>query len=162
MIQKKTGFVFLVSLFLTSIFAEDILYQDADIKMNIPHFWTMQYEDNGQIAIEPNGEVVIIFMMLKSTDIDNAIKEAKDYIDSSITGVTELTDITNFSLNGMKAYAYDAKGILNNISEIDIGVMILFTPNNKIIMILGLALSETFKNHEKTFTDILNSITPNK
>lgn len=152
-------FIFLFSL-TSNAFCEEIYYNDAKMKMLIPADWTMQYEDNGQIAIGPNGDIVIIFMLMKSDVTSDAIIELKDHINSFITDVKETTKIESLTLNGLPGYAYDAKGVLNKTRPIDIGAMILTTTNNKIVMVLALAISETYEKYEESFLSIIDSITP--
>ena len=158
---KNLFFFFIFLFFLTSnAFCEEIYYNDAKMKMLIPADWTMQYEDNGQIAIGPNGDIVIIFMLMKSDVTSDAIIELKDHINSFITDVKETTKIEPLTLNGLSGFAYDAKGVLNKTRPIDIGAMILTTTNDKIVMVLALAISETYEKYEESFLSIIDSITP--
>ncbi|MBP7553208.1 MAG: hypothetical protein KA885_07255 [Spirochaetes bacterium] len=157
-------YFFFLLLFLFSwtfgTFGDEINYNDAKIKMQIPSDWTMQYEDNGQIAIGPNGDIVIIFMLMKSEATSDAIIELKDHINSFIMDVKETTTIEALTLNGMAGYAYDATGVLNKTRPIDIGAMILSTINDKIVMVLALAISETYEKYEESFLSIIDSISP--
>lgn len=72
---KIKSFLFLFIILFSpasNAFCEEVYYNDAKIKMLIPADWTMQYEENGQIAIGPNGDIVIIFMLMKSDATSDA------------------------------------------------------------------------------------------
>ncbi|HNZ25949.1 MAG TPA: hypothetical protein PLG34_10080 [Spirochaetota bacterium] len=160
---KIKSFLFLFIILFSpasNAFCEEVYYNDAKIKMLIPADWTMQYEENGQIAIGPNGDIVIIFMLMKSDATSDAIIELKDHINSFIADVKETTNIEPLTLNGLSGYAYDARGVLNKSRPIDIGAMILINTNNKIVMVLALAISETYKKYEESFLSIIDSISP--
>lgn len=166
--MKRSVFTFsafaafaLFAAFATTSHADKRTHAAAKVSIDVPDGWKIDAEEDNMTITDAADECAIFFIVLETDDLHKAL----DAIDSELSKVAKNIKWedkpSELKLNGMDAIALDGKGKIDG-TDADMGVMLINTPADKILLVLGAVESAKSSKHEADVEKILKSIKPEK
>jgi hypothetical protein len=129
----------------------------AKIKLWFPDGWELA-EDEGDWTIQdPDEEVTIALTLFEASQFDAALDDLDRELAKKVDNLVRASKPTQTKINGLKATGLTARGKHDGI-PVEIEVLLVATPADKILLFYGMAEAGKFKKHSRTITRILQSI----
>ncbi|MCO4770069.1 MAG: hypothetical protein KDA24_08580 [Deltaproteobacteria bacterium] len=148
----------LLSLAAGSAFAETLTHEPAKVEVDVPDGWTSATEDDALTVESPDGAVLLLFQILDEDELD----EALDEVDKEVGKVIRDFDgkkPESGKVNGMDAVAIEGTGRIEDV-KVEVGLALLATPADKVLLVLGLAPTAEYRTNEKAIDAMVASIRP--
>ena len=142
-------------------FAETRTHAAAKVSIEIPAGYKVEAGENNMTITDPAGELGVFFLILESDDLQKALKAVDKEVGKVAKGVKWDDEPSEVKLNGMDAVGLDGKGTVDGVAA-ELGVMLVNTPADKILLVLGAVESDKAKKHEAAVEGMLKSIKPAK
>lgn len=140
--------------------AEDLEHKEAKVKVTLPDKgWAGEYDDDVLDIHTDDESVHITFALLDGTDWEKALEEVGKVLGEEFESVTLGTDHVEEVQNGLYRVGLQGHGTVEG-EKIEFGILVVDTPSEKILLVVGFAAASELKKHEKTVDKILDSIAP--
>ena len=135
-------------------------HADSGVVVDIPGNWEVTGDDHSLNAATKDGHANLSFIIMPAESVEAAMKALDAELSKAVQNLThgEGEDIT---INGMQAHSVDGKGTVEG-QPVEVGVMIIKTPKDKILVVFGIVSEEGAKKHHKALVRILKGIKPLK
>lgn len=133
---------------------------EAGVSVDIPKSWKIGGQGAVMFASDPKEEAGLIFMVTDAGDM----KKSGDQLDAQLAKT--MKDVkwsaqSQVTLNGMKGVAMKGTATINKKAA-NLGAVILMTPKNKGLFVVGALQSDKEAAHKKELDGIIESIKPIK
>ncbi|MBN1523678.1 MAG: hypothetical protein JW904_04275 [Spirochaetales bacterium] len=159
----KKIFILAVCVFFAAAIAytEEYFHDDAGISMWFPDSWEVSIESQNYIfATHPTGEVGILYLVFDADEIETKLDALDKELENLVDDLEMIEDsMSEETLNGMNAMVTAATGTAGGI-PVNIGVILVATPNEKVLLIVGMIEAEKYDEHEKILDEILGRVKP--
>lgn len=116
-------------------------YEDAKIELTIPAKWSLVKENNYLEIMSPGEELYVEFQILAAAEIEPALKETIDYLNSKIPDV-KMGEPKEGTENGMPSWSITGT---SEAQELAVGIILFQTPANKLLSVYVEATPEAEK-----------------
>lgn len=147
------------TVFGAALFAETLSHSTAGVHIWVPDDWSQDGDDNMLIAGDPNEEIIMVFGVLEADAIDAAIEEMDKELSQIVADAEPVGEPEEVKINGMDALVMDGKGTVEG-TPVDMGIALIATPNQKILLVFGVVESSAAAKHEATVEKIMTGIKP--
>ncbi|MBN1799213.1 MAG: hypothetical protein JW822_11600 [Spirochaetales bacterium] len=141
------------------ICSEEIVHEQGKISIWYPDHWTMKSDEDALMIADPDEEVVFVYMLIESDEIEDALAALEEELLSTVTELQSVGEPEEDKLNGMDCLFMEAQGKIDDMG-VDIGVFMVFTPAQKVLLVMGIVQSSAYEKHEETIVEILSGIQP--
>lgn len=138
--------------------AEELVHEEAKISIWYPDHWAMESDENALMIADPDEEVVFVYMLIESDEIEDALAALEEELLSAVTDL-QSGEPEEDKLNGMDCLFMEAQGKIDDM-DVDIGIFIIYTPAQKVLLLMGIVQSSAYEKHEDTIVEILSGIQP--
>lgn len=156
--MKKLLLVGAALLFAGALSAKKYPHNDSGVVVDIPGNWTVTGDDTSLNAQTKDGEAGLYFIVMPADSMEAALNALDAELAKVIQGLTH-GEAEQITLNGMQAVSVDGKGTVEG-SPVEVGVMVMKTPKDKVLMVFGIISEAGAKKHHKALVKILKSIKP--
>lgn len=137
--------------------AKNVALKSGGVKIFLPDSWKNSFDRNMISTQSPDDGVAIVFTLLKSAQLNQAMQEAEASILDSVGPLTPDGDVLNFNLNGMPASMQ--KGLAMN-GQTSVSLTMIWTPNKRWLMIVYVGAKAQEAIWRSYLTDILKRVRP--
>jgi predicted Zn-dependent protease len=138
--------------------ADTRTHKAAHVTFWIPDGWSVHEEDALITASDPKDEVGLLFLLRGHKDMKAALAGLDDAIAQIATEVKAGTP-QKIELNGMEGVVVDGTGKAEG-RPVDLSVVILKTPGDKFLIVLGAIDSRHKRAHDGELKKIVASMKP--
>jgi hypothetical protein len=142
----------------SSLYAAEVVNEEARINIWYPDNWKMTSDEDTLMLADPDGEAVVMYMLLPTAEMEQAIKEINKDL-ASIIELTEVGEPKEMEVNGMRSVYLDAQGKIEEV-KIGVGIIFIYTPANKLLLVMSMVESGKYEKHEETLAKIIMGIKP--
>jgi hypothetical protein len=134
-------------------------HEEAGVSVWIPDDWKGKGDKNMMTIMDPKEDVALLFLVMNAPDL----KKATDALDAELA--KRVQDVKfegkaqQTKLNGMDALTLDGTGKVQG-KLVDLGVLVVKTPKNKIVLVLGMVNAEKKIEFKPTVRKIITSLKP--
>lgn len=141
--------------------AETRVHEGAQVEVWIPEGWDAEFEGD-TMTISDDAEdtsIAVVFTILKCSELGEALELLEKEVEENVSKLKVDEEPEEMNINGMDALSVDAKGEIEG-EAVELGFVILNTPNDKILMIVGIGTAESIEANQEKLEKILTSIAP--
>jgi hypothetical protein len=142
-------------------FAEKRTHSAAQVSIDVPAGYKVEADEDSMTISDPAGELGVFFVVLDADALDEALKAVDKEVGKLAKGVKWDDKPSEMKLNGMDAVGLDGKGTIDGTAA-ELGVLLVNTPADKILLVLGAVESDKASKHEAAVSSMLKSIKPAK
>lgn len=143
-----------------SAFADTKVHPSGGVSIDVPESWSSSVDGDVLVIQADDDTVGLMLAVLDAGDLDAALDAVDEEIGKHVTGL-ELGEPEKSEINGMAALLVDGKGKANG-ADVEVGVAIVEAPSGKVVLLFGMAASESLAKHEAAVAGIIGSIKPAK
>jgi len=137
---------------------EPVRHPSAAIVIDVPPTWTRETDETMLALSSPEEEVVLVFIAVPAAKLDAALEVLDAELDAMMTEV-ELSELSEGEINGMVALIADGSGLIDGV-PFELGVVLALSPDEQIVIGLGLAQMEVSPQTTEELGAILQSLRP--
>lgn len=141
-------------------FAGNPIVDQAQVVFDVPAGWKVQTNKNAVALIEPKEEASFALIVVDAKDLKEAVGNLDSYLAKNIDGFTTKGKAKESTLNTLKTVTLDGEGKVKSKS-VQVRVMLVQSPNGKVLTLLGFAETDKMKSHQAEFKSFFTSIRPN-
>lgn len=159
--MKKILLIMVVALCSVSLLsAKEYPNNEAKVTVSIPDNWDVEVSEGILEAGSPSEAVGLVFFVLDADNLDEAIDALDEELSSIVDNIEEDGEPEEIEHNGMEGIYAEAMGTIEGES-VGLLLMVLETPSDKVIMILGIgAEDEVTEDDEEALDEIFDSLRP--
>lgn len=130
----------------------------AQVQIEFPDTWKVEQKGGDIVAETKAGAATFMLVTLEAGDLEAALGKLEKIIAETFTE-TKMGEVQEVQVNGLKGVAGGGTAKLGG-RPVDLGVMMLYTPNRKVVLMLAMLASDEAKKLEKEMSGILGSLRP--
>ena len=150
-------FVLLVSCFSTNLQAKEIYFPNARINFWVPNEWNRKFDGEAVSVAEPGGDVLLVISAVEANDLDSVLNDLDTELSKIIDNVTLDGSPTETTVNNMPAAFVEATGQMQG-QDVEIGVLIVITPAEKMLLAIGIIDASKTDQYEATLNRVFGGI----
>ena len=136
------------------------VHDAAGIEILIPAGWDVESSGDIMTIGHPSDEIVLTFMILEDTwEAARGLEALEDEVSRWVHDIESDADFTDTDVNGMPAMYMDANGYADDVL-MELGIMLVHTPNDKVLLVFGMVVSEYMADYEDDLRRIMNGLRP--
>lgn len=135
-------------------------HADSGVVVDIPGSWEVTGDDHSLNAATKDGLANLSFIIMPAESVEAAMNALDAELGKAVQNLTHGAG-EDLTINGMQAHSVDGKGTVEG-NPVEIGVMIIKTPKDKILVVFGIVSEEGAKKHHNALVRILKGIKPLK
>jgi len=139
--------------------AEEAVDESAKISIWYPDDWGMESDEDSLMIVDPSGEVIFIYILVASDKMEDALEVLKKELLSMVSDLQSVGEPEEDDLNGMECIFMEAQGKIDGVG-VDIGIIMVITPADKVLLVMGIVESAKYEKHEETIAEIIMGIQP--
>jgi hypothetical protein len=138
---------------------ETLVHGTAHITIELPSGWTSKKEGDSLTVSDPQGEVVVAFMVIPVGAVKEAANALGENLGKNVKDL-KLGEGEEIDINGMRGKFIEGDGSIDGTS-VDILVALIDTPSNeKDLMILAIAEDATLARHKAEVRFLFKHVKP--
>lgn len=156
--MKKILMILVVLIAASAISAKKYPHADSGVVVDIPGSWEVTGDDHSLNAGTKDGHAHLSFIVMPAESVEAAMNALDAELAKVVQNLTHGAgeDVT---VNGMQGHTVDGKGTVEG-QPVEVGVMILKTPKDKILVVFGIISEAGAKKHHNALVRILTGIKP--
>lgn len=156
--MKKILLVGAALLLAGALSAKKYPHNDSGVVVDIPNNWNVSGDEHSLSASSKDDLAHMHFIVMPADSMEAALNSLDAELGKVVQGLTH-GEAEQINLNGMQAVSVDGKGTVEG-HGVEVGVMVIKTPKDKVLMVFGLIADQGAKKHHRTLVKILKSLKP--
>jgi predicted small lipoprotein YifL/hydrogenase maturation factor len=133
-----------------------ILHPSAPVTVTIPLSWRHSVDEGALTLTSGADEVVMILIAIPAKNLEESLEVLNDEL-GAIVKNAEITAVEETEVGGMAAMVADGVGKVDD-QPVNVGLMLLRTPDGRILLIVGLALEDASEEASRETAEVLQSL----
>ncbi len=131
----------------------------AGIQLWHPDDWTAGLENDELVLRDPAGQVIMVFDVVEASQVDAALANLETSLRDRGVGNVTLVESEDRNIHGMQAELKSGEAVMEG-KPVKLGVGIIETPANNVLLVFSMADSRWAENHKPTILRILDNLRP--
>lgn len=156
--MKKLLLVGAALLFAGALSAKKYPHPESGVVVDVPNSWNVSGDENSLSASTKDDLAHLYFVVMPADSMEAALNSLDAELGKVVQNLSH-GEAQQIDLNGMQAVTVEGKGTVEG-HGVEVGVMVVKTPKDKVLMVFGLIAEQGSKKHHKALVKILNSLKP--
>ncbi|MEZ4380130.1 MAG: hypothetical protein R3A79_02190 [Nannocystaceae bacterium] len=135
-----------------------IAHPSAPVTVTIPLTWTESADEGALTLTSADDEVIMIMIAIPAKNLEESLEVLNEEL-GAIVKDAEIKAVEETEVGGMTAMVADGVGKVDG-QPVNVGLMLLRTPDGKILLIVGLALEDASEQATRETAEVLESLRP--
>lgn len=143
----------------TSLYAEKIKHGSAGVSVWVPDQWKREQKNDLMIVSDQSSGLIFAFVITERVEEHVALKMMQDELANYVEGIQVDGLVNHMKVNGLEGIFVDGGGLIKG-DPVQVGMAMFYTPNDMMLMLLGITNKGNIEKNSSIIKKILLSVAP--